>query len=287
MNTSSVIGFIRYSCRASFTRSDFFRPEYLDYRLNIFRNITLKSFQEQTDRGFNILLLHSENLPQKYKDIFCDIEKNNPFLHNIYIPDSELEGKDYIDAVERSIEYVNFCNDVSINFRIDNDDAVPRDFISRLKYFLKPEFIDYAISMPHISIIQRSHKNKFLKQEKYFPSNSIGLAYVTGKNDYKTIMTLGDHGKVNKNHPMVLLPGSGGIQTINGKNIMNSLYSGYVPSFDKDTLRVFLENNNYSDHDFSCLNICKRHQLITLIQKTYNYIKKMRKTKNNVSAQFY
>jgi hypothetical protein len=274
MIKTPIIGFIRYSCRASFSRSDFFNPKNMDYRLDIFKNVTLKSFQEQTDKDFNILLLHSENLPQKYKDIFKNLEDNNIFLYNIYTPDSEIEGNDYINAVNGSIEYVNFCNDTSINFRIDNDDAVPIDFISRLKPYLKTEFIDYIISIPQISIIQRTHKNTFLKQERYFPSNSMGLSYVTGKNDYKTIMTLGDHGKVNQKHPMVSLPGRGGIQTINGRNIMNALYFGHVPSLNEDALQTFLKENNYSAHDFKCLHICKRHQILELFIKTRNYIKK-------------
>jgi len=111
----------------------------LDYRLNIFKNVTIRGFQEQTDPDFNIFLLYSENLPQKYKKIFNNLEKTNLFLHNVYIPGSEMEGKDYIDAVERGIEYVSFCNGMSINFRIDNDDAPHRNFISELKTFLKPE----------------------------------------------------------------------------------------------------------------------------------------------------
>jgi len=279
MTKTPIIGFVRYSCRASFSRDDFFKPKYMDYRLNIFKNITLKSFQEQTDKDFNVFLLHSENLPQNYKDIFSEFEKNNSFLHNIYIPDSELEGKDYINAVESTIEYVNFVNGVSINFRIDNDDALSCNFISRLKGFLKPDFFDYAISFPYVSIIQRAKKNLFLKQEKYFPANSIGLAYVTDKNNYKTIMTLGNHGRINEKHPMVLLHGSGGIQTINGKNIMNSLYLGYVSSHDESSLRLFLKEKGYSDLDFKCLNVFKRRLIFDTIIKTKNFIKKNRVSK--------
>ena len=279
MTKSPIVGFIRYSCRASFTRTDFFKPKYLDYRLDIFRNVTLKSFQEQSDADFNILLLHSENLPQKYKDIFKDIEDKNPFLHNIYIPDTELEGKDYVNAVEGSIKYIDFRDNTSINFRIDNDDALPCNFIAELKRFLKPEYHEYVVSFPHVSIIQRIQENKFLVQKKYFPSNSMGLAFVTNNNQYKTIMTLGDHGKVNYSHPMVLLPCNGGIQTINGNNIMNALYFGPVPEYDANSLQAFLKQNNYADHDFGCLHICKRHQFLTLIAKTLNYIKKKKSIK--------
>ena len=274
MNKTPIIGLIRYSCRATFTSKKYFSPKYLNYRLNIFRNITLKSFQNQTDKDFNIFLLHSVNLPDEYKEIFKILENQNAFLHNIYINDSELEGSDYINAVESTVEYVNYINDTAINFRIDNDDAVPDNFIEKLKQFLNPEFIDFVISFPNISIIQRTGKNKYLLQKKYFPSNSIGLAYVTKKNNYKTIMTLGDHGKVNQKHLMLLVPGNGGIQTINGKNIMNSLYLGYTTSLSKDSMSSLLKNNNYYDFDFTCLNICKRNIMLETIIKSINYAKK-------------
>jgi len=272
-----IIGIIRYSCRASFTKSDYFNPKYLDYRLNIFKEVTLKCFQEQTDKDFNIILLHSNNLPQKYKDIFSCFENNNSFLHNVYISDSELEGSEYINAVNETAQYIEFINNMSINFRIDNDDAVPCNFISRLRNYLKPEFYDYVISFPYISIIQRIHKNKYLKQERYFPSNSIGLSYVTKKDDYKTIMTLGDHGRVNKKHPMILLPGNGGIQTINGKNVMNALYFTKVSKMNPESLSAYLNGNNYSAFDFTCLNICKRRIITDTIKKTVNFLRKRKK----------
>ncbi len=191
-----ITGFIRYSCRASFNRGGgVFESKYLKYRLNIFENVTLKSFQNQSDTDFHLLLLHSVNLPDEYKQKFSVLEQENSFLHNVYIADSEIEGKAYIDAVQSSIDYVQFENNVAINFRIDNDDGLPCDYIARLKTCLKEDFADFAICIPRVSIIQRVGKDKYLKQEKYYPSNSMGLAYVTHKNDYKTIMTLGDHGK--------------------------------------------------------------------------------------------
>ena len=162
---------------------------------------------------------------------------------------------------------------MAINFRIDNDDAIPIDYISKLKRFLKPEFDNFVLSFPNIAIIQRNKKNNFLKQEKYFPSNSIGLAYVTSKTNYKTIMTLGDHGKINKIHPMILVPGRGGIQTINGRNVMNSLYFGYVKSLGYEALGTYFSENGYSMFDFNCLNICKRRIFTDTVIKTKNFLK--------------
>jgi hypothetical protein len=87
-------------------------------------------------------------------------------------------------------------------------------------------------------------------------------------------MTLGDHGKVNQQHPMVLLPGRGGIQTINGKNIMNSLYWGPAAAYDFASLGAFLKVNGYSGFDFKCLHIKKRRLVLETLAKTINYIKK-------------
>ena len=279
MIKAPVIGIIRYSCRASYTRKKYFQSKYQDYRLEIFKNVTLKSLQEQTDMDFNILLLHSDNLPQKYKDIFKNLEKINSFLYNIYISDSELEGNDYINAVQGTIKYIKFINNMSINFRIDNDDAVPCDFISRLKEYLKPEYFNYIISFPNISIIQRIRKYKFLIQDKYLPSNSIGLAYITNSLNYRTIMTLGDHGKVNKMHTMILLPYKGGIQTINGKNIMNTLYFLSVSRLNNIELKIFLKENGYPNINFDFLGIYRRNLIVDTIKKIFNFIKKKCKTK--------
>ena len=276
MKKVPIVGFIRYSCRASFKRNNLFEPKNLDYRLNIFKNVTLKSFQEQSSKNFIVFLLHSESLPQKYKYIFKEIERDNDFLRNIYISDSEIEGKDYVDAVEGSIKHVDFTNDTSINFRIDNDDAVPVDFIRGLNNFLKPTYQGFVISYPNVSIVQRTGINEYLKQERCLLSNSIGLAYVTNATDYKTIMTLGDHGRVNRKHPMISLPEKGGLQTINGKNIMNSLYLGQVSSFDDASLRTAILKDGYSNFDFTCLDIRKRRIVLDTAKKTINYIKKRR-----------
>lgn len=88
---ASVIGFVRYSQKAKFSSStqekDVFVPNYFNYRFLLFKNITLKSFQEQTDMDFCLLLLHSESMPQAYREEFMLLGQENSFLYNIFIPD--------------------------------------------------------------------------------------------------------------------------------------------------------------------------------------------------------
>jgi hypothetical protein len=275
-STQRIIGFVRYSCRADFggKRNYFFlQPEYLDYRLNIFRNVTLKCFQEQSDKDFIIFLLHSADLPQHYKDIFQNIEENNAFLHNLYLSDSEAENLGSVIST-KTVEYINY-NDVFISFRIDNDDALPCDYISRIKYYLKPEFAGHVISLPQIKIIQRTNKNKFIVKVINHYFNSMGMAYVSNRDINETIMHLGLHDKVYLKYPTILLSGGGGLQTINGRNVANEIPLGRVSRYNDDTLRVFLKKNNYPDIDFKCLHICKRNILATIIKIFFKTLKKL------------
>jgi hypothetical protein len=271
-----IIGFVRYSCWTRFSGNkypDLFQPEYMDYRLNIFKNVTLKSFQEQTDKNFCVFLLHSENLPQKYKDIFKNLEECNNFLHNLYIPDSEAKNIGSV-ITKQTVEYINY-DDVFLSFRVDNDDALPCDYISRLKYYIKPEFADHVITFPQINIIQRINKNKFILKGMNYYFNSMGMAYVSNKNINETIMHLGPHDKIYLKHPTILLSGSGGLQTINGRNVGNEIPLGRVSQYNDETLRIFLNKNNYPDIDFNCLHVCKRNIFVLIIRKIFKTLKRL------------
>jgi hypothetical protein len=237
--------------------SDFFQPKYLDYRLDIFKNVTLKSFQEQSDKDFVVFLLHSTDLPQKYKDIFQSLEESNHFLHNIFFTDAEARSNTDV-ITEQIIDSLN-CDDVLISFRIDNDDALPCDYISRLRNYLKPEFTGHVLTIPKIQIIQRTNKNKYIIKGKFHTFTSMGMAYVCNKENFETIMHLGAHNELYLNYPMILLSEIGGLQTINGRNAANMMPIGRVSQYNDDSLKSFLSKNNYPDMDLKCLHIYKRN----------------------------
>jgi hypothetical protein len=195
-------------------------------------------------------------------------------LHNLYLSDSETENLGGV-LINKTAEYINYY-DVFISFRIDNDDALPRDYISKIKYYLKQEFAGHVITLPQIKIIQRTNKNKFIlkKTNSYF--SSMGMAYVSNKDINETIMHLGTHDKVYKKYPTILLSGEGGLQTINGRNVANEIPLGHVSQYNDNTLRAFLRENNYPDIDFKCLHILKRNILLSFIKKINKAIRKLK-----------
>jgi len=260
-----VIGFVRYSQKGFYENKDrnIFDAEYFEYRYTIFNNVTLKSFQQQTNPSFILLLLHSENMPFHYKERFFDLEKENPFIYNVFIKDTQ---ESFNEVILNSEKYISYEKDAAITFRIDNDDAVPTNFIENLSLFLNPAFVGSCINLPNILIVKRAQTNNYLVERRYFPSNSIGLAYVTSENNFKTIFDINHHHLVNEKNNLILLPTYSGmpIQTINGENAMNSINDIASENFTERKLQEFLKDNNYPNINLKCLKILKSQKRNTI-----------------------
>lgn len=256
INKQPIIGFVRYSQKIKFGNKErnVFEPKYFEYRFNIFKKVTLKSFQQQTNSNFALFLLHSENMPPHYKERFIELENETPFLYNIFVEDT---WESFNEAISKSIDYVSFKNDAAITFRIDNDDAVQKDFIEKLNGFLHKEFTDNIVSIPTMYRVKRIEKEMFLLENFYFPANAIGMAYVTGSEIYKTVMQLGEHDLVNNENTMILLPKStnGGLMTINGENELNSIDYSKSKIYNNETICQFLEEKKLGDIDLNCLRV--------------------------------
>jgi hypothetical protein len=195
-----------------------------------------------------LLLLHSTGLPEKYKERFAALEEENSFLYNVY---------SYKDIKAKFIE---FFDNVSLSFRVDNDDAMPKDFIARLRPYLAQEFAGHVISMPNVQVIQRVGADSFLREIHYYPCNALGLAYVTDKK-YQHIHELGGHDGIKQRFPVICLPAGEGVQTLNGKNVINDFWEG-VPrlTWNQNELKKFLEGVGYPNFDLSCLDVVPRRK---------------------------
>ena len=255
LKKSPIIGFVRYSQKIDFWGiRDMFEPKYFEYRFQIFKDITLKSFQFQTNKNFLLVILHSENIPPHYKERFFELERDHLFLKNIFIADT---AEAFEEALKNSSHYLNFQNGVALTFRIDNDDALPTNFIENLDVFLNPAFLGSCINLPNVLIVKRARNDQYLVETRYFPSNSMGLAYVTSENNFKTIFDVNQHHLVNENNNLILLPKHSGmpIQTINGENAINSINDYASATFTEKQLQEFLEDNNYATINLKCLKI--------------------------------
>lgn len=224
-----IVGMIRYSLPAGFAAKrfdenfDVFGEPYFSQRLNLFKSITLQSLAGQTDKDFQVIVYHSDAILENKKKIFDDLEKSYSFLKNVYQHTSRM------DIVPDK------PNEKLLTFRIDNDDGLPVDFIKRLRK--AAENVDEtALSVPRIRKLAHIGKNQFQTVISDYPSNSIGLAYVSSKNE--NIMNCGNHRLVQDNFPTKMIEGVGGLQVIHGSNVAN----GFNKPKDKEqSLQILSE----------------------------------------------
>lgn len=264
LNKAPIVGFVRYSQKITFgTERDVFEPDYFEYRFNIFKNVTLESFRQQNNQNFVLLLLHSENMPSDYKARFLKLENENKFLYNVFVKDTQ---ESFNEALINTVHNIDFLNNVAITFRIDNDDAVQNDFIQKLSHFIKTDYEGFSISIPKQYIVKRITEDDYLLQENYYPANSIGLAYVTSKENYKTVLELGQHHLTNENTPMVLLENSnnGGLMTINGENAINTMDDTKAILYNEKELYRYLGQKKITNIRFDDLRIFKKENRVSL-----------------------
>lgn len=255
-----IVGIVRYAIPNAFddikvegVRSrgleKLYEDPYFTDRFNIFCNITLKSFEGQTDKDFVLCVYHTDQIPKNRKELFSKIEKEYPFVRCVYVPDDKM-------PIPEDIKEQNM-----LTFRIDNDDGVPTDFIERLRKTIdSTDDINFAITIPKIRKIMRLSDNSFRTITANYPSNSIGLAYYT--NEDKTIIELGNHTNVHIRIPTKKLDGNGGLQVINSYNVANKFekknnnYNDQKVLNKKNMEKLFIKEH-YSIGDISCLPICK------------------------------
>ena len=234
---------------------DLYKEPYFSDRFKIFCNITLKSFAQQTNKNFILLVYHTVNIPKDKKALFDQIEKQYSFVKCLYIKDDNL----YIPK--------ELQEDKQLTFRIDNDDGIAIDFIEKLeKVKQEANDINFVITIPKIRKIMRIDKDRYKTISFIYPkkTHSMGLAYYSNTN--KTAMDLGDHTTVYDNYPTKVLNGQGGLQILNGYNVGNSIGNArYI--MDKNKLYNLLIQENYADLNLEALPIVKDKAVIKKLKK--------------------
>ena len=249
-NMISVIGMVRYSLAAGASfpdRSDVkhkvFEDPYFSQRLAMFKGITLKSFAGQACKDFVLLVYHSSAMPEDKKAIFYELEKQYPFMKNLFIEGAKMELPQ------------EYQKKRMMTFRIDNDDAMPKDFVGKLKTIFEscdPMYDDVAFSIPKMRKLAHVGQDEFVTNDSLFVSNSMGLAYLSTQG--KNVMDCGNHCLVPYHYRMMCLEGQGGLQIINGTNVANSLkkthYKQTEPSyFSTNQMLELLKSEGYARLD--------------------------------------
>lgn len=115
-------------------RARLYAPERLEQRLAWFEFVTLPALRAQTDTGYKLVLLIGADLPEPWQSRLIELVAPVP---QIVIERAEPGPHRQLCAAAMRPQ-VDPGATVLAQFRLDDDDAVPVDFIQRLRRELAP-----------------------------------------------------------------------------------------------------------------------------------------------------
>ncbi|QEP42033.1 hypothetical protein D5085_02085 [Ectothiorhodospiraceae bacterium BW-2] len=197
-------------------RQKLFLPQRLQLHQHLFQTVTLPSVIQQNLEGIdNITVKHlvitSKALPE-------------PFKSNLYQLAEQHHQLDIIEMAQNSVNLANIINrytkqhatkgDFVVTVRLDDDDALSRNYCSQLSKYVRRLNIGYSISLGKgVAAIVSTEPNPHFSAFKsyYYPKIAIGLAYINFLNKRgilsvrgQNIFTQGAHTKVDTTSPTIL-----------------------------------------------------------------------------------
>ncbi|WP_162998047.1 MULTISPECIES: glycosyltransferase [Brevundimonas] len=177
-------------------------PARLDVRFRLFEHITLPSLDAQTQGDFTILLVAPRLLPQTYRDRLDALAASRSYLHLVYADETDFKMKGLRPLI---VNELVTSKDAFTTFRIDDDDAVSRNFIERIRRFTKPEFEFFGVSLCNGYLLDIGDASRDVRlKHKIYPNLAVGLSYVARRRRPRIFydVTIG-HVKMHHRTPVV------------------------------------------------------------------------------------
>lgn len=107
---------------------ELFAPERMEARLATFEHLTLASMRAQSDQNFRFLVLSSDRMPQVYRRRLEQICAGVAQVELRFVAPMHVS-----DAIQALAPELGVDLPDTVQFRLDDDDCVSKDFIRRLR----------------------------------------------------------------------------------------------------------------------------------------------------------
>lgn len=170
-----------------------FKEERLTFKFKVFKNITLPSIINQTNKNYEWYIYSSYFMPEEYQKLLLEITKPFPQIKCVFTENfkefySLKDGPNLKCNKDHSME--QFCT-----VRLDDDDALCKNFVEILNTkYSSNRFLNNIISFPY-GIRYGLKQNKEMELISKMDRKNIGLGLTgIGFNIYNC----GNHMKINK-----------------------------------------------------------------------------------------
>ncbi len=208
-----VFGHIRFSffgkndtkiSRQNITKEERLRilyaPERMETRFHFFEKITLPSLRTQDDQDFRIVVISSEVMPTPYKERLRSACADIPQIEVVFSRHSSIQRacNTYIR------EALGAQNERSVHFRLDDDDAISRHMIGKLRHDAHALRSGCHISYP-TGYLLAPIEGEYKLIRKHEPHIAIGWALVSDPGKERTPYNF-RHGAYHRGHPSFVDP---------------------------------------------------------------------------------
>lgn len=127
--------------------TELFDPERIEHRLATFEHLTLRAMRSQSDPNFQFLVVASDRMPEKYRkrlESLCREVKQAVLRF--------VEPMHVSEVLHRHFAEFNLSMADVVQFRLDDDDLVAKDYIRRLRRHASDMWrnANFAVSFPSI-----------------------------------------------------------------------------------------------------------------------------------------
>jgi hypothetical protein len=179
---------------------DLYTPERMELRFFLFENFLVPSLEAQLDKNFICLILTSDIMPDAYQVRLRDICAASPNLELLVSSEVTVH-----EALWPRISELNtLAGRPLVNFRIDDDDCLSRNYIQELRSFMNRlgDRVPVSYSRSNGLVITRYNTdNEMFIYKANLPFNSMGTAIrVHGE---RTVFSFG-HNALHKRFPAIV-----------------------------------------------------------------------------------
>lgn len=199
-------GFKRMHSSIEAREAYLYAPERMELRFRHFECLTLPSIAAQQHSDFTFLILIGESLPRIHRDRLHDLVSPVPQIKIMQSPPMK-----HRQAMQQAIKTeLGDDKTESIQFRLDDDDAVGLQFTRSLRWFVKhtatmrKNWRSMAIEYNRGYSVNLSREG-ILAEEVHSPFWACGLAVLFRPGDPDTVMNFAHH-KLHQAMPTLIHP---------------------------------------------------------------------------------
>ncbi|WP_334065354.1 glycosyltransferase [Alteromonas genovensis] len=162
----------------------------LKARRALFEKVTLSSIDRQTEMSnVTVVLLTSDELPEVEIDALRVLTKSRPWLK---IKELNEEEKNYERSINEEVKSLD-SDLLYATVRLDDDDALAKDYFARLGMFLDEANVNRLVSfgMGYAGLFSEQHNGFTDFKRYYYPKIAIGLAKISKYNKEKDSFSSG------------------------------------------------------------------------------------------------